>query len=434
MTYYVQAVLLTWIEALSCGIFCETFLEKRQIAVKQLRYLFLFLLFAGFMVISLLPGLTYFFKAVLVIVWIALIMVMQYQNSLLKIGFVSTGYYGLVLCIDRIMIILIDHAADTGAAELFKEPVKGTIVALLCKMILFLIIIFLNKRFRTSGDMNFIADREWLRFLLFPVITIICMTVFAMEGEGSRAILTASFALVFSNFLMFYIMRGVVEREQRIREIQVSRERIKNQMDMYRYMETVYSEQRKKVHEFKNQLGCLNGLMEGGNYEEMERYLGKLTDNWTGEMDYIHTNHAIVNSILNQKYKYAKSMGIPILFAVNDLGELPIGEEDIVILLANLLDNAIEACQKVMESDKMIKFRFLKEENKITISIRNPVQETVKITAGRLETTKKNPEEHGIGMANIQRVVEKYGGENIWSYRDGYFTQSIIFHYGKQSI
>lgn len=434
MTYYVQAVLLTWIEALSCGIFCETFLEKRQIAVKQLRYLFLFLLFAGFMVISLLPGLTYFFKAVLVIVWIALIMVMQYQNSLLKIGFVSTGYYGLVLCIDRIMIILIDHAADTGAAELFKEPVKGTIVALLCKMILFLIIIFLNKRFRTSGDMNFIADREWLRFLLFPVITIICMTVFAMEGEGSRAILTASFALVFSNFLMFYIMRGVVEREQRIREIQVSRERIKNQMDMYRYMETVYSEQRKKVHEFKNQLGCLNGLMEGGNYEEMERYLGKLTDNWTGEMDYIHTNHVIVNSILNQKYKYAKSMGIPILFAVNDLGELPIGEEDIVILLANLLDNAIEACQKVMERDKMIKFRFLKEENKITISIRNPVQETVKITAGRLETTKKNPEEHGIGMANIQRVVEKYGGENIWSYRDGYFTQSIIFHYGKQSI
>ena len=434
MTYYVQAVLLTCIEALSCGIFCEPFLEKRQIAVKQLRYLFLFLLFAGFMVISLLPGLTYFFKAVLVIVWIALIMVMQYQNSLLKIGFVSIGYYGLVLCIDRIMIILIDHAADTGAAELFKEPVKGTIVALLCKMILFLIIIFLNKRFRTSGDMNFIADREWLRFLLFPVLTIICMTVFAMEGEGSRAILTASFALVFSNFLMFYIMRGVVEREQRIREIQVSRERIKNQMDMYRYMETVYSEQRKKVHEFKNQLGCLNGLMEGGNYEEMERYLGKLTDNWTGEMDYIHTNHAIVNSILNQKYKYAKSMGIPILFAVNDLGELPIGEEDIVILLANLLDNAIEACQKVMERDKMIKFRFLKEENKITISIRNPVQETVKITAGRLETTKKNPEEHGIGMANIQRVVEKYGGENIWSYRDGYFTQSIIFHYGKQSI
>lgn len=260
------------------------------------------------------------------------------------------------------------------------------------------------------------------------------MTVFAMEGEGSRAVLTASFALVFSNFLMFYIMRGVVEREQRIREIQVSRERIKNQMDMYRYMETVYSEQRKKVHEFKNQLGCLNGLMESGNYEEMERYLGKLTDNWTGEMDYIHTNHAIVNSILNQKYKYAKSMGIPILFAVNDLGELPIGEEDIVILLANLLDNAIEACQKVVERDKMIKFRFLKEVNKITISIRNPVQGAVKITAGRLETTKKNPEEHGIGMANIQRVVEKYGGENIWSCRDGYFTQSIIFHYGKQSI
>lgn len=434
MTYYVQAVLLTWIEALSCGIFCETFLEKRRGEEKRLKSLFPFLLFVGFMVISLLPNITYFLKAILVIVWIVLIMFMQYQNNLLKICFVGTGYYGLVLCIDRIMLIFLDHATDMGAARLFKEPVKGTIVALLCKTVLFLIIIFLDKKFRTSGELNLIADKEWLQFLLFPVITIICMTVFAMEGEGGRAVLTASFALVFSNFLMFYIMRDVVEREQRIREIQVSRERIKNQMDMYRYMETIYSEQRKKVHEFKNQIGCLNGLMESGSYEELKRYLGKITDNWTGEMDYIDTNHAIANSILNQKYKYAKSIGIPILFSVNDLGELPIEEEDIVILLANLLDNAIEACQKVTEGDKMIKFRFLKEENKITISIRNPVQEAVKVIGGRLETTKRNPEEHGIGMANIQRVVEKYGGENIWSCRDGYFTQSVIFYYGKQFL
>lgn len=428
MTYYVQAVLLTGIEALSCGIFCETFLEKRQLVKKQLKYVFPFLLFAGFIVISLLHDISYFLKAFVVIAWIVLIMAMQYQNSLLKICLVSTGYYGLVLCIDRIMLIVIDHASDTGATVLFQEPVKGTIVALLCKMILFLIIIFLHKQFRTSGDLNVIADKEWLRFLLFPVVTIICMMVFAMEGEGSMAVFITSFALVFSNFLMFYIMRDVVAREQRIREIQVSRERIKNQMDMYRYMETVYDGQQKKVHEFKNQIGCLNGLVKNKNYEKLEEYLGKLTDNWIEETDYINTNHAIVNSIINQKYKYAKSKGIPILFAVNDLGELPIGEEDIVILLANLLDNAIEACQKVAERDKIIKFRFLMEGNKITISIRNPVQEAVKVTEGRLETTKKNAKEHGIGMLNIQKVVEQYGGENVWSCRDGYFTQSIIFY------
>ena len=99
-----------------------------------------------------------------------------------------------------------------------------------------------------------------------------------------------------------------------------------------------------------------------------------------------------------------------------------------MILLANLLDNAIEACQKVAKRDKIIKFRFLMEGNKITISIRNPVQEAVKVTEGRLETTKKNAKEHGIGMLNIQKVVEQYGGENVWSCRDGYFTQSIIFY------
>ena len=80
MTYYVQAVLLTGIEALSCGIFCETFLEKRQLVKKQLKYVFPFLLFAGFIVISLLHDISYFLKAFVVIAWIVLIMAMRSEE------------------------------------------------------------------------------------------------------------------------------------------------------------------------------------------------------------------------------------------------------------------------------------------------------------------------------------------------------------------
>lgn len=428
MTYYIQAILLTWIEALGCGIFCETFLKKRRMMEGRIRYLFPPLLFAGFMWISLQQDMSYFLKAVFATVWIVLTAVMQYKNSLLKIFFVGAGYYGLVLCIDRIMILLIDRVSEAGADKVFREPVRGTLTALLCKAVLFLVIVLLNRKFRAFGSLNLIADREWLRFLLFPVITIACMTVFAMEGGESRAVLTAAFALVFSNFLMFYIIRDVVEKEEKIREMQIFRERVRNQTEMYRYMERSYEEQRKKVHEFKNQIRCLDGLLKSGNYKEMEKYVGKLSNSWVEETDCINTNHAIVNSILNQKYKQAKSLGIPVLLSVNDLSGLPVEDEDIVILLANLMDNAIEACQRLMDKEGIIKFRFLKEKGKIIISIRNPVQNPVKIEDGRPETTKANPGEHGIGMANIQSVADKYGGENIWSCREGYFTQSIIFH------
>ncbi len=428
MTYYIQAILLTWVEALSCGIFCDTFLEKKCIIRGRICHISLPLLFLGFIGISLLSGITYFTKAIFAVTWIALVAAIQYRNNLLKIIFVSAGYYGLVLCLDRIMIILIDYASFIGAAELFKEPIKGTVIALLCKSVLFLIIILLNKKFKAFGSLNLIEDKEWMRFLLFPIMTIACMTILAMEGGSDGGVLAVAFVLVFSNFLMFYIIRDIIAKEAGIRAVQVSKERTKNQMDMYRYMERVYEEQRKKVHEFKNQIDCLEGLLKGRNYKEVEQYMSKLTNSWTEETDYINTNHAVVNSILNQKYKQAKSLGIPILFFINDLGEVPIGDEDIVILIANLLDNAIEACQKLTEEENVIKFRFLKEGDKITISIRNKVKGTVKMIDGRLETTKIDYQEHGIGMTNIQSVVEKYGGENIWSCREGYFTQSIIFY------
>ena len=198
---------------------------------------------------------------------------------------------------------------------------------------------------------------------------------------------------------------------------------------MYQYMEGVYEEQRKKTHDFKNHLSCLWGVIKSGEFSQAESYIEKINHNWIEEIDYINTNNIIVNSILNQKFKQAKKKGIPILFSINDLGNIPMTDEDMVTLLANLLDNAIEACQKISKGSKIIKMRFIDEGGRITISVKNPVTESLEYRGEKLETTKVKKREHGIGMGNIQSVVDKYQGENIWSCNRGYFTHSVIIKY-----
>ena len=430
MTYYIQAILLSFIEALCCRIFYDTFLVKRNLRKSWINIGFFLVLLAGFIVISLCPATMYLFKAVVSVLFISILAYLQYHSKLLQTIFLGIGYYGLIICLDRVMLIVLERLPVIRVEKILADLVKSTIVALLCKMILFIVIILINKKVKPYDGLNLVTDKEWVRFLFFPIITIVCMTSFAIEGgAGSQSALVAAFALTLSNFLLFYIISDVITREKVILKMRVSQERIKNQMDMYQYMEGVYEEQRKKTHDFKNHLSCLWGLIKSGEFSQAESYIEKINHNWIEEIDYINTNNIIVNSILNQKFKQAKKKGIPILFSINDLGNIPMTDEDMVTLLANLLDNAIEACQKISKGSKIIKMRFIDEGGRITISVKNPVTESLEYRGEKLETTKVKKREHGIGMGNIQSVVDKYQGENIWSCNRGYFTHSVIIKY-----
>lgn len=430
MTYYVQTVLLTLIEALCCHIFQDSFLTRKSVHDKWKNRGFFLALFLGFTGIALFPADHYLLKAVCSILLISVITYLEYRGSWIHAIFLAAGYYGLVLCIDRIMLILIQAVAGSRAEVIFQDSVRTTVIALLCKTVLIFITLLINRMFRLHSSVNLLHDKEWIRFLFFPVMTILCMSAFAVEGgEGSKAVLVTAFVLVLSNFLLFYIIRDVVDREKSIQEMKISQERIRNQMDLYRYMETAYGEQRKKTHEFKNHLSCLLGLIESGNYQEARTYIENVNQSTIEETDYINTNNAVINSILNQKFRQARGLGIPILFSINNLAKISIDDKDMVTLLANLLDNAIEACEKITEGSRVIKLLFRDEEGKITIVVRNPVAEPVKYTGKDLVTTKDNADEHGIGMMNIQNVVSKYGGENVWSCKEGYFTHSVVIEY-----
>jgi len=76
----------------------------------------------------------------------------------------------------------------------------------------------------------------------------------------------------------------------------------------------------------------------------------------------------IVNAILNTRYKEATDKGIVFVLKVNNLSNVKICEKDIVLILSNLLNNAIEVCERAKE--KVIKLKFMLEEEQIIISVK----------------------------------------------------------------
>ena len=135
----------------------------------------------------------------------------------------------------------------------------------------------------------------------------------------------------------------------------------------------------------------------------------------------VNTDHVVVNVMLNRKYREACDQGIVMTMICGDLSGLMISEEDIVTLLGNLLDNAIEACGKIRQN-KVIQFKMVVEDDQLVLSIRNPVEETLRIKDNRIVTSKRNKEQHGIGLKHVDAVIRKNNGTSVLKCEDGWFT------------
>ena len=152
-------------------------------------------------------------------------------------------------------------------------------------------------------------------------------------------------------------------------------------------------------------------------------------DRFIDELNTLDTGNHIVNSVLNQKVRYAKSKDISLIPIFNNLGQLKLEKDDIVVILSNLLDNAIEACDKLMKSKKEIKIN-IEDDGKYTmITIKNPVEEKLNHKDGRLRTSKADKLSHGIGLSNVENIVKKYNGECMYSTKDDCFTYTIHVEY-----
>ncbi|MBP3507916.1 MAG: GHKL domain-containing protein [Lachnospiraceae bacterium] len=422
MIYVIRTLALTLVEVLCCRIFFDIFLKRRPIKNRLDLIVMLLMWGAGFGVACIS---NFAFRSVAAITVFFIGMMFLYYGSWIQVFFLAIAEYALNLLVDCCIHLLLQYALQVEKHELWISTRSSMLIPVLSKMILVLIIMLFYRAFNSIGDIGILEKKEWIRFLLFPILAIVlAITMFTLQDD--MAIMISSAGLLFADFLFFYLVRDIVKQEKRIQETHLIEAQTKNQILLYQTMESNYEEQQKKVHDFKNHMSCIQGLLEDGKQEKALDYISNLYGTWQKETIGLNTNHAIVNSILRQKYQYAQQTGVNMILNVGDLSELSMKDEDIVILLTNLLDNGIDTCKQLKEKPKELKICICIEQGEIRISTQNPVEEEPIMEKKRFVTSKSNKREHGIGMINIQRVVEKYQGEDFVQCKNGLFTHTIV--------
>ena len=414
MLNYVQGIVLTALEIICCKIFFESFGKKRyESSLRNCIIIFSTIISCYLVVLALYNK--FIIKQILVIVAIAMFMSVYVKVKLIKSIVLSLLFQGLLLSIDY-LTFWVNISLFKSIADINKSYLIGaSMIVVMAKLVLFMTVVIIRKK---TGDKtaDVLSNADFLRFMFFPISTV--FTIIALidtSGNGANqrqndVFLAISLCLACMNILLFYLINDILKREIRVRESDIFRLRAKNQTDMYRSISENFVKQRRRTHEYKNQILCIESLINTENYAELKNYIKNISGHLSTELDYIKTNNVIVDAILNSKYRETLEKGIIFIFQLNDLSTIGIEDEDIVVILSNLLSNAIEACEKY-SGKKVIKLKFIKEGDDIIISVKNTYNGELEIRDGEIQSSKlTDNDEHGIGIKNIIDVIEKYQG------------------------
>ena len=212
----------------------------------------------------------------------------------------------------------------------------------------------------------------------------------------------------------------------------VEEQQVKSMKKRLEEAEDFYGSIRKVRHEMKNHMANIKGLTEAGEYGEIEEYVQKMDDTMQ-ELEYKYvTGNAVTDVIINDKWRKAEKAGIRFEADFRYGGGIPVF--DLGIILNNLLDNAIEACEKLEPGKGFIRLTIKRKKQFLLLNVENNFDGAAPIRKGSSLplTTKQSTlpgiiTEHGIGLENVRDMAERYfGGVNIKVKGDVFYVTVML--------
>lgn len=237
--------------------------------------------------------------------------------------------------------------------------------------ILFFCYLFISILFYMNNDFYF-SSNEKILLILFLTILLIVLYWFIIQNQN----------LNFENKSLKYTNRQFLSYEAK-------------DMDY---------ELRKLKHSMKNQLIAIEYLLEDGQYKEAQKLIKKNVNN-PALKKIIKTKNNVLNVVLNyyiQAYEDIK------FDSIIQIDTLPLDPYAIIMILGNILDNAVEAVSLL--SDKTIFIQIIENDTDVFITIENYYVHNLKYENQQLVTNKADTLFHGIGLAQVKEYIHKYNG------------------------
>lgn len=228
------------------------------------------------------------------------------------------------------------------------------------------------------------------------------------------------FAFVMCGIFILYFVRIKNEEENRI--LNMRNDLLESN---YQSLRKAYDENRMLYHDFKNHMLAVNQFIQENRNEEASEYIKTYIHCVLSISHRVESGCKIIDIIVNCKIAEALEKYIDFKYEVELIGEICIEDIDMCALLANLLDNAIEACEKIEKEKRWISLKIKRRNEMLFIWIENSISSGIVEQDKFFHTSKRKKNLHGLGMKSIDNVIQKYDGHKEYEIQKDEFQVYI---------
>lgn len=222
----------------------------------------------------------------------------------------------------------------------------------------------------------------------------------------------------------FYLFDKVNEGYRQKLESRILQERISMYDNQFAVMQQSRQNLTSLRHDLEKHTLLLKSYLEDKQYEKAVEYINQIGNFIDVSGEYVRTGNQEIDVILNYALGRAKQMGAGIETRIILPNSTFMPEFDLNILLGNLLDNALEALERAEDRYLSIEMRY--DRGIFTIVLENSFDGNVKKKGEEFLTRKEEEGIHGIGMKNMNEIVEKYGGKQEIEVSENRFKMKLI--------
>lgn len=293
----------------------------------------------------------------------------------------------------------------TGRTPQNLEILKSMETAFSKLVVLFLYYVVFGRFWKKTGLRTGKQYILYIIMFLYSVINIFAVSAIS-EEESPLILMMEAGSIIFSNMYMLYFVQFSDERNVYKYQVEMMEQKEKMRYESYEAQLEKYIEAVGMLHDMDKHIRQMEYMYQKNLIREASGYARQIGEILQSFMPVAYTDNAILNCLLTDKAKQAEKKGI--VFCVEGFtGDINfMAPADITSLFGNLLDNGIAAAVKC-ESEKSVRLSVEASHDMVSVRSVNTVRGEVLIKDGMLA-------ERGIGIMNMERCAEIYGGSVMY--------------------
>lgn len=310
---------------------------------------------------------------------------------------------------------------------------KGTerIIILFLTKMLYFVVTQLIVYFRQKRAFLFKRNEWFLVSSSFTITFVIAFFLYSLSIDLWKQLyvyIAIVALLIILDIIAFKFMIKINQKNAEQLENELLRLSLEQQSEIIEKIEVQYDSLSEMRHNYVHELAYMQGVLDEKNYTKLEEYIQeKLSSEKLKGYNYIFTSNKVIDSVINYKFSIAEQKGISVVCTLTaEISEK--FEHDISIILSNLLDNAIEASEKLKNIKPEIILNITEKSGYYSILIKNRIAESVVSKNKQLHTTKPDKQHHGYGLKTVRVLAEAHNGMTDIYEKDGFFIVNAMIN------